>query len=46
LPAGTDLRKVQETFNALKLHPTSIISLFTSMHKAGMIHADIQVLPR
>lgn len=46
LPAGTDLRKVQETFNALKLQPTSIISVFTAMHKAGMIHADIKVLPK
>ncbi|MFT4552145.1 MAG: flagellar P-ring protein precursor FlgI [Chlamydiales bacterium] len=46
LPAGTDLRKVQETFNALKLQPTSIISVFTAMHKAGMIHAEIIVLPR
>ena len=46
LPAGTDLRKVQETFNALRLQPTSIISVFTAMHKAGMIHADIQVLPK
>jgi len=46
LPAGTDLRKVQETLNALKLKPTSIISVFSAMHKAGMIHADIRVLPR
>ncbi len=46
LPAGTDLRKVQETLNALKLNPTSIISVFNAMHKAGMIHADIRVLPR
>lgn len=46
LPAGTDLRKVQETFNALRLQPTSIISLFTAMHKAGMIHAEIKVLPK
>lgn len=46
LPAGTDLRKVQETFNALKLHPTSIISVFTAMHRAGMIHAEIKVMPK
>ncbi len=46
LPAGTDLRKVQETFNALKLKPTSIISVFQAMHDAGMIHADIVVIPR
>lgn len=46
LPAGTDLRKVQETFNALGLQPTSIISLFTAMQQAGMIHAEIKVLPR
>lgn len=46
LPAGTDLRKVQETFNALGLQPTSIISLFTAMRQAGMIHAEIKVLPR
>lgn len=46
LPAGTDLRKVQETLNALRLKPTSIISVFNAMHKAGMIHADIVVLPR
>jgi flagellar P-ring protein FlgI len=43
---GTDLRKVQETLNALNLTPTSIISIFTAMHKAGMIHADIRVIPR
>lgn len=46
LPAGTDLRKVQETLNALKLTPTSIISVFNAMHQAGMIHADIVVMPR
>jgi flagellar P-ring protein precursor FlgI len=46
LPAGTDLRKVQETLNALRLTPTSIISVFSAMHKAGMIHADIVVIPR
>jgi flagellar P-ring protein precursor FlgI len=46
LPPGTDLRKVQETFNALGLQPTSMISLFTAMKQAGMIHADIKVLPR
>ncbi len=46
LPAGTDLRKVQETLNALKLSPTSIISVFNAMHEAGMIHADIIVMPR
>lgn len=46
LPAGTDLRKVQETLNALKLTPTSIISLFNAMQKAGMIHAEIVVIPR
>lgn len=46
VPAGTDLRKVQETLNALRLTPTSIISVFTAMHKAGMIHADIMVIPR
>ncbi len=46
LPAGTDLRKVQETLNALKLTPTSIISVFSAMHKAGMIHADVVVIPR
>jgi flagellar basal body P-ring protein FlgI len=46
VPAGTDLRKIQETFNALKLKPTSIISVFQAMHDAGMIHADIVVLPR
>jgi flagellar P-ring protein FlgI len=46
LPAGTDLRKVQETLNALKMKPTSIISVFNAMHEAGMIHAEIRVLPR
>ncbi|MBB64331.1 MAG: hypothetical protein CMO81_04635 [Waddliaceae bacterium] len=46
LPAGTDLRKVQETLNALKLAPTSIISVFNAMHKAGMIHAEIVLIPR
>ena len=46
LPAGTDLRKVQETFNALKLEPTSIISVFQAMHDAGMIHAEIVVMPK
>ena len=46
LPAGTDLRQVQETLNALKLTPTSIISVFTAMHEAGMIHADLIVIPR
>jgi flagellar P-ring protein precursor FlgI len=46
LPAGTDLRKVQETLNALKLSPTSIISVFNAMHQAGMIHAEIVVMPR
>ena len=46
LPAGTDLRKVQETLNALRLTPSSIISVFNAMHKAGMIHADIIVIPR
>ena len=46
MPAGTDLRKVQETLNALRLTPTSIISVFNAMHKAGMIHADIVVIPR
>ncbi|MCB1134629.1 MAG: flagellar basal body P-ring protein FlgI [Chlamydiia bacterium] len=46
LPAGTDLRQVQESLNALKLTPTSIISVFNAMHKAGMIHADIVVIPR
>ncbi len=46
LPAGTDLREVQQTLNALKLTPTSIISVFSAMHKAGMIHADIVVIPR
>ena len=46
LPAGTDLRRVQETLNALRLKPTSIISVFTAMKQAGMIHADIVVLPR
>lgn len=46
LPAGTDLRKVQESLNALRLTPTSIISVFNAMHKAGMIHADIVVIPR
>jgi flagellar P-ring protein precursor FlgI len=46
LPAGTDLRKVQETLNALNLTPTSIISVFNAMHKAGMIHADIIVTPK
>jgi flagellar P-ring protein precursor FlgI len=46
LPAGTDLRKVQETLNALRLTPTSVISVFNAMHKAGMIHADIRVIPR
>ena len=46
LPPGTDLRKVQETFNALKLTPTSIISVLNAMHRAGMIHADIVVIPR
>jgi flagellar P-ring protein precursor FlgI len=46
LPAGTDLRRVQESLNALNLTPTSIISVFNAMHKAGMIHADIVVLPR
>ncbi|MBN4066669.1 flagellar basal body P-ring protein FlgI [Simkania negevensis] len=46
VPAGTDLRKVQETLNALKLTPTSIISVFTAMHKAGMIQADIIIIPR
>lgn len=46
MPAGTDLRKVQETLNALKLTPTSIISVFNAMYKAGMIHADIVVIPR
>ena len=45
VPAGTDLRKVQETLNALRLTPTSIISVFSAMHKAGMIHADIVVIP-
>ncbi|MDF2549564.1 MAG: flgI [Chlamydiales bacterium] len=46
VPAGTDLRKVQETLNALKLTPTSLISLFNAMQKAGMIHADIVIIPR
>jgi len=46
LPAGTDLRRVQETLNALRLTPTSIISVFNAMHKAGMIHAEIVVIPR
>ncbi len=46
LPAGTDLRRVQETLNALQLTPTSIISVFNAMHRAGMIHADIVVIPR
>ena len=46
VPAGTDLRRVQETLNALRLTPTSIISVFNAMHKAGMIHADIVVIPR
>lgn len=46
VPAGTDLQRVQETFNALRLTPTSIISVFNAMHKAGMIHADIVVIPR
>lgn len=46
LPAGTDLSKVQETLNALKLTPTSIISVFNAMNKAGMIHAEIVVIPR
>ncbi len=45
VPAGTDLRKVQETLNALKLTPTSIISVFTAMHKAGMIHAELMIIP-
>lgn len=46
VPAGTDLRRVQETLNALQLTPTSIISVFNAMHRAGMIHADIVVIPR
>ena len=46
VPAGTDLRTVQETLNALKLSPTSIISVFTAMHQAGMIHADLRVIPK
>lgn len=46
MPAGTDLSKVQQTLNALRLTPTSIISVFNAMHRAGMIHADIVVLPR
>lgn len=46
LPAGTDLRRVQETLNALRLTPTSIISVFNAMQKAGMIHAEIVVIPR
>lgn len=46
LPAGTDLRCVQETLNALRLTPTSIISVFNAMQKAGMIHAEIVVIPR
>ncbi len=45
IPAGTDLRKVQETFNALQLQPTSIISVFNAMKTAGMIHAEIIVMP-
>ena len=46
VPAGTDLRKVQETLNALKLNPITVISVFIAMHNAGMIHADIIVIPR
>jgi flagellar P-ring protein precursor FlgI len=46
VPAGSDLRTVQETLNALKLTPTSIVSVFNAMQKAGMIHADIVVIPR
>jgi flagellar P-ring protein FlgI len=46
LPEGTDLKQVQETLNALKLTPTSVISVFTAMHKAGMIHAELVIIPR
>lgn len=46
IPAGTDLRQVQETLNAMKLTPTSMISVFNAMHKAGMIHAELIILPR
>ncbi|MDF2577033.1 MAG: flagellar P-ring protein [Chlamydiales bacterium] len=46
IPAGTDLRMVQETLNAMKLTPTSMISVFNAMHKAGMIHADLIILPK
>lgn len=46
LPAGTSLRKVQETFNAIKITPETMMSVFTAMHNSGMIHADIVVIPR
>ena len=46
IPAGTDLVEVQSTLNALHLPPTSMISVLTAMHRSGMIHADLQVIPR
>lgn len=46
IPRGTDLVEVQSTLNALHLPPTSMISVLTAMHRAGMIHADLVVIPR
>lgn len=46
LEAGTSLSEVTKAFNLLKLPPSSVISVLNAMHRAGMIHADIVVIPR